>query len=155
MKRHLEKCDPYQKLVAQRRGQEREHPQNQFINELMGWTDPTRAPVMTSLLLKERVLRILISGNLPFAFVENSELISLMRDAYPSCEMPSRKTMVDYLSIKAQETKSELRDMLNKNTSRISLAMDVWTTRTNLSFLGIAPFLIVFFFKELKAWAAM
>ena len=86
--------------------------------------------------LKERVLRIIISGNLPFNFAENGEFIDLLNDPYPDCPAPTRKTVVDYLYSKSTLTKLELRDLLGKLDSKVSLALDVWVTCTNLAFLG-------------------
>ena len=86
--------------------------------------------------LKERVLRIIISDNLPFSFAENGEFINLLNDAYPECPAPMCKTVVDYLHSKSTLTKIELRDLLGKLDSKVSLALDVWITRMNLTFLG-------------------
>ena len=92
---------------------------------------------MNSERLKEAVLRIIIARNLPFSFAELPEFQALLRDAYPDCTPASRKTMMEYLKAKAVLTKLELKDTLTKNKSKVSLALDVWTTRTNIAFLGI------------------
>jgi hypothetical protein len=44
--------------------------------------------------------------------------------------------VVDYLHAKATLTKAELRELLSKLNSKISLALDVWVTRSGLAFLG-------------------
>jgi len=44
--------------------------------------------------------------------------------------------MPDLLSANANHAVSELRQELGDNDSKVSLALDVWTTRTNYAFLG-------------------
>src|SRR5579859_3629235 len=87
--------------------------------------------------LKEKVLHIIISENLPFAFVQNVEFQSLCTDAYPDCiPLSNRRIMCDYLKAKAEESKAQLKKRLRKNDSKVNLVLDVWTTRSNLVFLG-------------------
>jgi hypothetical protein len=103
-------------------------------------TSTSRHEVMTRERLKEKVLRIIVSGNLPFAFVENAEFQSLCADAYPDCiPLPNRRTMRDYLKAKAEESKAQLKERLRNNDSKVNLVLDVWTTRSNLAFLGNYP----------------
>ena len=98
--------------------------------------NPRKRPVMTCDRVKEKVLRIIIAGNLPFSIAEPGEFVDLLNDAYPDCPPPTRKAIMDHLKAKAMLTKLKLKESLAKNDSKISLALDVWTTRTNLSFLG-------------------
>ena len=91
---------------------------------------------MTSERLCEMLLRILVLANLPFAFVENEEFRKMLCEAFPRCQIPRRQTMPDLLSASALHASSELREELVANESKVSLAMDVWTTRNNLAFLG-------------------
>jgi len=107
-----------------------------LIDDLMGWSSARDREVMSKDRLKERVLRIIIAGNLSFSFAENPEFVDLLKDAYPDMTAPTRKTVVDYLHAKATLTKAELRELLSKLNSRVSLALDVWVTRTGLAFLG-------------------
>jgi hypothetical protein len=112
-----------------------------MIADFFGWPNPHEHQIMTKDRLKEKVLRIIIAGNLPFSFAEQPEFQELLRDAYPDClPLPNRKTMTEYLKSKATVTKLDLKDRLAKNTSKVSLALDVWTTRTNLAFLGTILF---------------
>jgi len=92
---------------------------------------------MTSERLREILLRILVSANLPFAFVENEEFRKMLHEAFPNCQIPRPQTMPDLLSASALYAASELRQELAANESNVSLAMDVWTTRNNLAFLGM------------------
>jgi len=81
------------------------------------------------------LLRILVSANLPFAFVENEQFRKMLREAFSNCQIPRRQTMPDLLSTGALHAASELRKELAANESKVSLMMDVWTTRNNLAFL--------------------
>jgi len=90
---------------------------------------------MTSERLREMLLRILVSANLPFAFMENEEFRKMLREAFPNCQIPRRQTMLDLLSASELHAASELLQELAANESKVSLAMDVWTTRNNLAFL--------------------
>jgi hypothetical protein len=141
MKRHLESCPSYRLYLRRQSGEASATPN--YLFEMMGWNDPTQREVMTSSRLKEKVLRIIIAGNLPFSFAEHAEFKSLLHDAYPDCQPPSRKTIVDYLKSKASFTKLELKKLLGRNESKVSLALDIWSTHTNLSFLGIFPLSLV------------
>jgi hypothetical protein len=108
-----------------------------MMADFFGWPHPNEHQVITKDRLKEKVLRIIVAGNLPFSFAEQPEFQQLLTDAYPDCNpLPNRKTMTEYLKSKATATKLDLKDRLVKNTSKVSLALDVWTTRTNLAFLG-------------------
>ena len=95
--------------------------------------------VMISDKLYEQVLRIILAGNLSFSQVENPELVALLRNAYPDANIPNRGSVVNKLNEQTAMAKEKLKDQLGTVESKISLAMDVWSTRTNYSFLGIFP----------------
>jgi len=80
---------------------------------------------MTSEGLWEILLRILVSANLPFAFVENEEFRKMLHEAFPNCQIPKYQIMLDLLSVSAMGAASELRQELVANESRVSLEMDV------------------------------
>jgi len=92
---------------------------------------------MTNDFLCEKVLRIIIAGNLPFYHAENTELVEHLKDAYPDCTPPSRKAVMDLLKTKAARARRELVEKLSQVDSKVSLAMDCWTTRNNIGFLGM------------------
>ena len=82
------------------------------------------------------LLQILVSANLPFAFIENQEFRKMLCEAFPNCQILRCQTMLDLLSTSALRAASQLREELAANESKVSLAMDVWTTRNNLTFLS-------------------
>src|SRR5436190_11794115 len=106
----------------------------------MGYNNVLRCEVMMMDRLKEKVLRIIIYINLPFSHADNPEFVELLKDAYPDCSPPSRKAIVEYLKSKATLTKLELKELLSQLDSKVSLALDAWTTRNNLAFLGMLFF---------------
>jgi len=86
MRKHLKGCTPYQKSAA-----------TSDSPTLLDILNSDRSQVMSRDRLKEKVLRIIVSGNLPFAFADNVEFQSLLKDAYPDCSAPTRKTAKEYL----------------------------------------------------------
>jgi len=147
MRRHLRKCPQHAAALRRKRADQADQSSDQqlfndFFN--IGSTSSNRHEVMTHERLKEKVLRIIVSGNLPFAFVENTEFQGLCADAYPDCiPLPNRRSMRDYLKAKAEESKSQLKERLMNNDSKVNLVLDIWTTRSNLAFLGIPSHLVV------------
>ena len=138
MTRHLLHCIIYKEELRRQAGYEGNATSQgmTLIDNLMGWSSARDRQVMNRDRLKERVLRIIIAGNLSFSFAENPEFVDLLNDAYPDMPAPTHKTVVDFLHAKATLTKAELRELLSKLESKVSLALDVWTTRSGLAFLG-------------------
>lgn len=139
MTRHLLHCQQYKDLLRRMAGYEGDAYSSmglKLIDDLMGWSSARDREVMSKDRLKEKVLRIIIVGNLSFSFADNPEFVDLLNDAYPDMPAPARKTVVDFLHAKATLTKAELRELLSKLDSKVSLALDVWVTRTGLAFLG-------------------
>jgi len=130
MKKRLRGCTPYQKSI-----------QNisldiQTLPDLFG---SQHNQLMNRDRLKETVLRIIISGNLPFSFIDNLEFQALLQEAHSSSPPPNRKSAQDYLQSVVDRTKEDLKAKLVANDSKISLVLDAWTTRSSLSFLGTLP----------------
>ena len=55
-------------------------------------------------------------------------------------EVPSPKVMRARLKKYADQAHEEIKARLNGNESRISLALDCWTSANRLEFMGISPF---------------
>ena len=125
MRKHLKGCTPYQKSAT-----------TSDSPTLLDFLNSDRSQVMSRDRLKEKVLRVIVSGNLPFAFADNVEFQSLLKDAYPDCPAPTRKSAKDYLQSRADGTREDLKAKLAINDSKVSLVLDAWTTRSSHSFLG-------------------
>lgn len=89
--------------------------------------------------LIKQVLRIIVAGNLSFSFVENPEFVVLLQHAYPSCNYPNRRSVAKALKKNAKAEKISLKEELAQNDSKISLALDGWTSSNNMAFLGMSP----------------
>ena len=131
MHRHLEKCGPYTRYMHR-------YAENALdgLYACARWNRLGEPGPMTSERLREMLLRILVSANLPFSFVENEEFRKMLHEAFSNCQVPRQQIMPDLWSTSAIHAASELRQELVANESRVSLAMDGWTTRNNLAFLG-------------------
>ena len=120
MTRHLLHCMFYRDHLNKQAGYEGDSTSQgmTMIDNLMGWSSARDRQVMSRDRLKERVLRIIIAGNLSFSFAENPEFVDLLKDAYPDMPAPTRKTVVDFLHAKATLTKAELKELISKLDSK-------------------------------------
>jgi hypothetical protein len=90
--------------------------------------------------IEEQVLKFLISANIPFRQADNEyfrELVSWITVNNIPTKLPSRKVIRSRLMNEATMAKENLKAVLSTNRSKISLALDCWTTRTNFGFLGM------------------
>jgi len=95
---------------------------------------------MTSDRLCEYVLQILVAGNLSFRQAENPKLQELLAIAFPNCDPPNERSVVQHLTSEAQLSKGNLRGRVEAIDSRMSLALDAWHSKVgNMEFLGISP----------------
>jgi hypothetical protein len=113
-------------------------PSNPLENFLATSPDvlPTRG-AMTSNKLCEQVLRIIAAGNLSFSFAENPEFVALLRHAYPDCSIPNRRSVAKALKRAVKRDSVALKEELTGNDSKVSIALDAWTSGNNIAFLGI------------------
>ena len=61
----------------------------------------------------------------------------MLREAFFNCRILRHQIIPELLSASAIYAAFELHEEFVANESRVSLAMDVWTTRNNLAFLGM------------------
>jgi hypothetical protein len=130
--RHYPKCNAY--LLFKRRVSEA---------TLSGFVDNNQQAqlrqTVTKAMIEEEVLKYVISGNIPFTQVENEhfrKLISCIQVNNHPTTAPSRKVIRSRLSVQSELAKENLKNILKANSSKISLALDCWSTRTNYGFLG-------------------
>ena len=124
---HLETCDKYQAS------------QYVSIKErlLAQGNRPYMETKMTTDKLTERVLRGAIYANLSFRAATNPVWMGVLQKAYPDLSMPDRRSLTKCLKKKALEGRNELKTNLLLNDSKISLALDGWTSANNISFQGM------------------
>ena len=144
LKEHLERCAKYK---AWRRANPSNDPEGDHVdrnasenivkNFLASSSEilPTRG-AMTSTKLCEQVLRIIAAGNLSFSFAENPKFIALLRHAYPDYTSPNRRSVAKALKRLAKDERVALKEELTNNDSKVSVALDAWTSSNNIAFLG-------------------
>lgn len=95
--------------------------------------------------IREEVLKFFISGNVPFIQVDNPHFQRLIEWIASSNHFAtpisiSRKTIRTDLTRQALLAKNDLKSTLAKCDSKISLALDCWTSRNCFAFLGMLNF---------------
>jgi len=92
---------------------------------------------MTTDRLCESVLRILIVGNLSFGQAENPKLVELLKEAFPQCNTPNRKSVAKRSKKEAGLARTGLIEWCEAIDSKVSLALDGWHSKVgNMEFLG-------------------
>lgn len=135
MSRHLKSCKKY--ISAQSAVRHR-------IGEVPAFfaTQNALRNTLTKEIIDEQILKFFISGNIPFNQADNEhfwKLISWIEVNRGPASCPSRKVIRVRLTNHAVHGKEDLKYTLSVNKSKISLALDCWTTRTNFGFLGMCP----------------
>ena len=93
---------------------------------------------MTSQKLIEAVLNGAIHSNMSFRAATNPVWMSLLKQAFPNLHIPDRRALPRLLEQQATAAQSDLKARLLLNDSKISLALDGWTSSaTNVSFQGM------------------
>ena len=106
-----------------------------------GGNRPYRETKMTSEKLTEGVLNGAIYSNISWNAATNPVWMKLLQDAYPNLKTPDRRALALLLEKKAKEATTDLKRRLRLNNSKVSLALDAWTCRSNnTAFQGISPF---------------
>lgn len=146
MTKHLKGCNIYQKSGrlndSESTSSSTSSSNGQSVVELLNPKESDPNQVMSRDRLKERVLRIIVSGNLPFSFADNADLRTLLKDAYPDCPLPNRKSTHEYLQSRSDAALRDIKAKLAANESKVNLVLDAWTSRSNLSFLGTSLFIV-------------
>ena len=133
--RHYPKCRQYKAYI--RRGSD---PQSTMSSYFQPAGLQLQGNELTKATVEEEILKYIISGNISFNQVENQHfrnIISFIQIKNKSVQTPSRKVIRARLFSKSEQVRENLRTTLAVNTSKISLALDCWSTRTNYGFLGM------------------
>jgi len=95
--------------------------------------------ILTEDLVKDAVLDFFISGSIPFNQADSPEfqrLITMIKVKTKSVKI-NRKNLRSRLTDKADQGEQDLIAELAANKSRVSLALDGWTSRINNAYLGM------------------
>jgi len=134
MKAHIEvKCQQIRRETCQV-GDTANAPLSMFFPEAQKeWTQND---------VNEQILKFFISGNIPFNQADNPQfqkLIRMIKVGKSPAKPPSRKTIRRRLHDHAIVAVKQLRETLQNHKGRVSLALDCWSTRNMVPFLGNAP----------------
>ena len=130
---HLSICRAYKQF--QRNGSQPSSVTQYLLNN----QSPHQRQPLTRVDIEDQVLKFFISANIPFRQVENEffrELVSWININGRPAQAPSRKVTRARLTEHALSSKADLKMILASNRSKVSLALDCWTSRTNFGFLG-------------------
>jgi hypothetical protein len=93
--------------------------------------------------VEDLVVQFFITGNIAFAQAENPyfrQLIAMIKTATGMAKCPSRYTIRRRLKEGAEIALLDTRDQLSKQDGKVSIALDCWSTRSMLPYLGTSPF---------------
>lgn len=92
-------------------------------------------------------LRAMVASNWPFSQFEVPEFRSLLNGGY-DLHLPSAKVIKARLAKYADEAREEIKVRITNNESRISLALDCWTSPNRLEFMGMClrPFVVLYIY---------
>ena len=134
MSRHLKECQRYLQTLD---GVE----SSVSIDTLFRQATTTADEVVTDDIVQDKMLNFFISGNIAFNQADNPEfqaLIALIK-VNGRCVVINRKKIRNRLDHHVEAAKEDLMTRLIENESKISLALDCWSSATNHAYLGITP----------------
>jgi hypothetical protein len=96
--------------------------------------------------VEDLVVKFFITGNIAFAQAENpffKQLIAMIKTATGMAKSPSRFTIRRRLKEGAQIALVDTRDQLAIQDGKVSIALDCWSTRNMLPYLGTNPLFLL------------
>ena len=89
--------------------------------------------------LEELLLDTAVMCNWPFEQFDNPHFQKLIKRGFLGHTCPSRKTITSLLKTRARSARAEIKEKMEGNSYRISLALDCWTSPNRWEFMGIFP----------------
>ena len=138
LKRHSESCGALKRYWWNHSSRQPSTLNEFFASRLVKGQNKSS---ITTANVREEVLSFFVSENVPFSQVDNSHFQHLLQWILSSNGAPltspiSRKTVRADLTRQAQVAKGDLKSILANVNSKISLALDCWTSRNCFAFLG-------------------
>ena len=90
--------------------------------------------------LEELLLQATVACNWPFDQFSNPRFRTIIHRGFPGHKCPGRNAMTALLKKKAIVVRAEIKERLIETNSRISLALDCWTSPNRWEFMGISPY---------------
>jgi hypothetical protein len=87
---------------------------------------------------EELLMRAMVACNWPFTQFATPAFIELLRRGFPRLNPPTPRVMHLRLERYADEARDEIKNRFRENDSRISLALDCWTSPNRLEFMGMS-----------------
>lgn len=97
--------------------------------------------------VEDLILKFFITGNIAFAQAQNPffrKLIAMINTATGMAKCPSRFTIRRRLREGMNTAVVDTRNQLDKHDGKVSIALDCWSTRTMLPYLGTTPLFVTF-----------
>lgn len=125
MSRHLKTCKTYEK----------QKPTSQTsITEYSGHIKSKKEDI------RDKALKFFISGNIAFNQADNPYFHELLEAAHSKAGLTiNRKILRERLTATSSKAREDLMASLIENESKVSLALDCWTSRNGFAFLGKSP----------------
>jgi len=140
LKRHSQSCEGLKRYLQNHQSSSGHSTLKElFTSELAKSKGKSKLSVD---IIREEILKFFISSNVPFIQVNNPHFQRIIEWIIASNHIAtsvsiSRKTIRADLSRYAQVAKDDLKSTLAKCNSKISLALDCWTSRNCFAFLGM------------------
>ena len=110
------------------------------LHDFFSSTNESRSKSITQDQIDKLLFKYYISGNIPFRQIENQylkELMSLIEINKWQAKASECNTLQARLSKYSKMRIDKLKEVLQANKSRISLALDMWSSRSNHEFLDM------------------
>jgi len=91
---------------------------------------------ITTIELNQLLLQTAVACNWPFDQFDSTHFRSLIHRGFPGHSCPQRKAMKQMLTVVAETVRTEMKERFANVKSRISLALDCWTSPNRWEFMG-------------------
>ncbi len=98
-------------------------------------------PRYSNVAFEQHLLAAFVSASLPFQVAENDKFRAMLKLLNPSAENPTCQHLRDLLNKRVVAIQKEQFSDLGANT-KVSLALDCWSSPNHLSFLAITAYYI-------------
>ena len=109
---------------------------SQDIRSFVSTKQPGTSVGMTQSELEELLLDATVECNWPFDQFEKLAFRKFVQSGFPGHKVPRRRAMKLRLKKAAERARNELRERFASVDSRISLALDCWTSPNRWEFMG-------------------
>ena len=97
--------------------------------------------IFTKEKIEEQIIKYFTAANVPFNQASNphfKKLVGMIHLDYKPFKCPSRTTLRRRLTALSEMSEKDLKNTLQENKSKISLALDCWSSRANDGYLGMS-----------------